>query len=261
MAQDLPSSLLTEETAATQGVYRRLKTSRVPAAAEVIDLPIEAGPGLEYNWDNYLSKTEYQDPSLHVQVFEGGRIHDTNYLYAIVKIASPTQLRTAMAYKYNSKYTVIGEKMAEANNAVIAVNGDYFNYYSHGYLVRHAKRFRNRPNKTWDMLIIDQNGDFHTIMEPSAAKIEAWQAEHSDLTMVNTFNFGPVIIQDGQLAYEDFDKTLNHDYIGAHKLCQRMAFLTNIQSQFFKLPAFFITKAVQFPDFLIGMFQRINLIL
>ena len=194
----------------------------LPAAAEVIDLPIEAGPGLEYNWDNYLSKTEYQDPSLHVQVFEGGRIHDTNYLYAIVKIASPTQLRTAMAYKYNSKYTVIGEKMAEANNAVIAVNGDYFNYNSHGYLVRQGVEYRNRPNKAWDILIIDQHGDFHTIVEPSKKKLEQWKTEHPDLQIINTFNFGPVFIQDGQPRTDKFSKVENYFQIAGHREYARM---------------------------------------
>lgn len=198
--------------------------STYDAYAEVIELPIETSAGgLEYSWDNYLSDTQYEDPSLKVDITWGGRIYETNYVYAIVKIANATQLRTAMAYKYNSDYVVQGHKIAQANNAVFAVNGDFFNYYDHGYLVRHTKRFRNRPNKIWDMLIIDQNGDFNVIMQPTKAKIEEWQAAHPDLTMVNTFNFGPVILLDGQPAYEDFDKTLNHDYIGAHKECQRMA--------------------------------------
>jgi len=199
--------------------------STFDAFAEIVELPIDTSAGgLEYDWSNYLSDTQYEDPSLKVDIYWGGRIYDTNYVYAIIKIAHPNQLRTAMAYRYNSDYTIPGHKMAQANNAVFAINGDYFNYYQHGYLVRHTTRFRNRPNEIWDMLIIDQHGNFHTIMQPTAAKIEAWQAENSDLTMVNTFNFGPVIIKDGQLAYEDFDLTLNHDYIGAHKLCQRMAF-------------------------------------
>lgn len=199
--------------------------STYDAFAEIIELPIDTKDGgLAYNWDNYLSDTQYEDPSLKVDITWGGRIYETNYVYAVIKIANATQLRTAMAYRYGSDYTIQGHRMAEANNAVFAINGDYFNYYDHGYLVRYTQRFRNRPNKIWDMLILDQYGNFNVIMEPSKQKIEEWQAAHPDLTMVNTFNFGPVIILDGQPAYEDFDKTLNHDFIGAHKLCQRMAF-------------------------------------
>lgn len=199
--------------------------STFDAFAEVIELPIDnSTPGPEYNWDNYLSDTQYEDPTLKVDITWGGRIHDTNYVYAVIKVADASQLRTAMAYRYNSDYTAQGPTIAKANNAVFAINGDYFNYYDHGYLVRHTKLYRNRPNKLWDMLIIDQNGDFHTIMQPSKDKVAAWEKEHSDLTIMHTFNFGPVILLDGQPAYEDFDKTGNHDYIGAHKLCQRMAF-------------------------------------
>lgn len=199
--------------------------STFDAFAEIIELPIDTSDiGLEYDWNNYLSETQYEDPSLKVDIYWGGRIYETNYVYAIVKIANPTQLRTAMAYKYNSDYTAKGFRLAEANNAVFAINGDFFKYYDHGYMVRHTDLFRNRPSEIWDMLIIDQNGDFHTIMQPTTDKINAWQAEHSDLTMVNTFNFGPVILLDGQPAYEDFDTALNHDYIGTHKEAQRMAF-------------------------------------
>jgi len=195
-----------------------------PAFAQVIDLPIEAGPGLEYDWNNYISETEYLDPSLSVKIYEGGRIHDTNYLYAIIKIQSPTQLRTAMAYKYNSSYTVIGEKMAEANNAVIAVNGDYFNYYKHGYLVRQGVEYRNRPDKYWDTLIIDQYGDFHTIIEPTKAKIQQWQDEHPDLEVINSFNFGPVFIQNGLPRTDKFSNVMNYFQIAGHKEYARMAF-------------------------------------
>ena len=194
------------------------------AAAEIVDLPIEAGPGPEYNWDNYLSETEYEDPSLSVKIYEGGRIHDTNYLYAIIKIASPTQLRTAMAYKYSSSYVVIGEKMAEANNAVIAVNGDYFNFNTHGYLVRQGVEYRNRPDKYWDTLIIDQNGDFHTIIEPTKAKIQQWKADHPDLQVINSFNFGPVFIRDGQPVTDKFSTVKNYFQIAGHKEYARMAF-------------------------------------
>lgn len=197
--------------------------STYDAFAEVVDLPMDSSGGLEYSWSNYLSDSAYEDPSLRVDIYRGGRIHDTNYMYAIAKIVNPTQLRTAMAYKYNSDYTIPGHKMAQANNAVLAINGDYFNYYKHGYLVRHADLFRNRPNKVWDILIIDQRGDFHTIMEPTKDKIDKWKADNPGLTIINSFNFGPVLIDEG-IARTNMNSVLNHDYIGTHKLCQRMAF-------------------------------------
>lgn len=200
--------------------------STYDAFAEEVELPM-GGPGLEFNWDNYLSDTQYEDPTLKVDIVWGGRIHDTNYVYAVVKINNATQLRTAVAgNRFSGDYTIPGHKMAEVNNAVFAINGDYMKHTDHqnGYLVRQGKLIRNRPNKMWDTLIIDQNGDFHTIIEPNKEKVEQWIAGHPELTIVNSFNFGPVIIQDGEVTREDFNTVYNHDYIGTHKDCQRMAF-------------------------------------
>ena len=200
--------------------------STFDAFAEVVELPIDQTAGLAFDWSNYQSDTLYEDPSIRAEIFWGGRIYDTNYVYAIVKVANPTQIRTAMAGdRYNTTYTIPGSKMSEAKNAVIAINGDYFRHSDHqnGYMVRQGKLFRNRPHSYWDILIIDQNGDFHTITEPSKDKVNQWLQEHPDLTVINSFNFGPVIIENGQVTRENFNEVKNHDYIGTHKACQRMA--------------------------------------
>lgn len=199
--------------------------STYDAFAEVVELPLDASGGLPLDWSGYTSDTHYEDPSITVDITWGGRIYDTNYVYAVVQIANATQLRTAMAGRYSDDETRRGSQLAERNNAVVAINGDYFKHSDHknGYMVRQGKLYRNRPNKYWDTLIIDQYGDFHTIQEPSKEKMEAWLQEHPDLVVYNSFNFGPVMIKDGQVAQEDFNKVWNHDYIGCHKECQRMA--------------------------------------
>ena len=115
----------------------------LPALAEIKPLSLEEvaqAPAEQY----YTSDTHYEDPSLTVDIGEG-RIHETNYVYAVIKIADPSQIRTAMAYKYNSSRTVPGETMATANNAVLAINADYHNYYDYGYLVRQGVEYRMRP--------------------------------------------------------------------------------------------------------------------
>lgn len=199
--------------------------STYDAFAEIVELPLDTTPGLEFDWSNYTSDTHYEDPSITVDITWGGRIHETNYVYAVVKVANATQIRTAMAGRYSDDSTRRGSQLAEANNAVVAINGDYFKHSDHknGYMVRQGKLYRNRPHKFWDTLIIDQFGNFHTIQEPTKEKIEAWLSENPDLVVYNSFNFGPVLIKDGQVTQEDFNQVKNHDYIGCHKDCQRMA--------------------------------------
>lgn len=193
----------------------------LPALAEIKPLSLEEvaqAPAEQY----YTSDTHYEDPSLTVDIGEG-RIHETNYVYAVIKIADPSQIRTAMAYKYNSSRTVPGETMATANNAVLAINADYHNYYDYGYLVRQGVEYRMRPRKEWDVLMIDQHGDLHVIIEPTKKKVEDWHAANPDLTVVNSFNFGPVIKIDGEWRRMHQDTVQNFFQIAGAKQYARMA--------------------------------------
>lgn len=170
----------------------------------------------------YLSDTHYEDPSITVDIGRG-RIHETNYIYAVVKIADPSQLRTAMAHHYSSGRAVPGLAMAKANNAVLAVNADYYAMYNNGYLTRRGVNYRWRPDLNYDLLIIDQHGDLHGIVEPEEEKIAQWQQEHPALQMVDTFNFGPVLAQDGQWREVSRENMQNLYRIEGDKLASRLA--------------------------------------
>jgi exopolysaccharide biosynthesis protein len=187
------------------------------AASDSADLP--PLPQEKY----YLSDTQYQDPTISVQVYTGGRIYETDYMYAVIKISQPSQLRTAMAYRYNYHKAVPGLTIAKANRAVLAVNADYHTMYENGYLTRRGVNYRNRPDANWDVLIIDQNGDMHGIVEPEDWKITEWQQENSSLTIVDTFNFGPVLMQDGEWREVTRENMLNLYRIEGDKYASRMA--------------------------------------
>lgn len=207
------------------------------AYAEVIELPIDLKTGgLRFDWANYTSPTHYEDPSVTVDIVDGGRIYDTNYMYAVIKIANATQLRTAFTDDtFNGNATALGTSMAKKKLAVFAMNGDYckvkttpdgkkVNERANGYIVRMDHVIRQKPDKNWDLLIIDQNGDFHAIIEPDMDKVNAWSEAHSDLRMVNTFNFGPALIVDGENTRSTFNslsENLNTDWIGTYKATQR----------------------------------------
>ena len=202
--------------------------SMYDAYADIVELPVDGTPGLPFDWANYTSDTHYEDPSLTVDITWGGRIYDTNYVYALVKAANATQLRTAAAGdRFSGDYKEKGARIAMAKNAVFAVNGDFFKDYTHGYIVRQGNVRRDRPSKTWDLLILDQYGNMHVILEPSKDKIATWQQEHADLTIVNTFNFGPALIVDGEVTRDTFNNKKvnpNTDYIGTYKKAQRICF-------------------------------------
>lgn len=182
------------------------------ALAELEPLPVDDSPAPKAKAENYLPEFGgYQDESLSVSI-ETTRAYDTTITVARVKIAHPSQMRTAMADKYGSTRSALPRIITKRTNSVFAVNGDFFNFHTKGYLVRQGKLYRDNPKPEMDMLVVDDKGDFHVIIDPTAEKIAAFEG-----TMVNTFTFGPALLADGQPVEDNYQ-----DDIGYDKKTQRM---------------------------------------
>ncbi len=139
----------------------------------------------------------YDDGTMTVHI-EQGVAYDTNIYYVYVTITDPSQIRTALAGPYPSKMTRSVDVLAEQNNAVLAINGDYFAYHSRGYVVRGGQVLRNNPTSGRDTLIIDESGDMSILMSPSAQSVAAFPNEIRE-----AFSFGPGLIVDG--AVQEFN--------------------------------------------------------
>lgn len=163
------------------------------ALAEYAPLELDAASGHMPNAENYLADNAgYQDETISVSI-ETTRAYDTTIMIARIKITDPSQIRTAMAGRYGQTGGSFPQVVAKRANAVFAINGDYFNYRSTGHLVRQGQTYRSRPDTDLDTLIIDENGDFTIIKDPTKESIAAFEG-----TMINTFNFGPALIIDGE---------------------------------------------------------------
>ncbi len=167
------------------------------AAAETAYEPLPLGGAAPYTAvPGALSEDgmHYDDGTLKVdietEVVEGATVY---FVYVMVKDAS--QLRTATAGAPKSKEVSTVEEMAAANNAVLAFNGDYYNYRTTGVVYRSGERIRNSVRKSMDMLIVDENGDMHIIADPTQYWIDKFMEEH---TIVEAFSFGPALIKDGE---------------------------------------------------------------
>lgn len=184
----------------------------VIAQAEVVELSLDAQKGMEPQIDGYLSSREYEDPSISVKI-ESGRIYDTNYLVARVKLANASQIRSTMAQSYYSPSTVFARTMAKRVNAVLAINGDFFSSRNGvGYVARQGKVYRTKCNGTYDVLIIDDRGDLHIFKNATNEMINAFEG-----TPINGYTFGPGLVIDGekQTGFVDMDNA-------ALKCAQRM---------------------------------------
>ena len=163
------------------------------AARTLSPLPIDDSPGPVADEKNYRADgLGYEDESLTVRI-ETMRAYDTEIMLAYVTVADPSQIRTAMAAKYGSRKEAKPRIMAERVHSVFCVNGDFFSYRPTGYLVRQGVLYRDKADPEYDILIIDDKGDFHILKDPTDADVKSFEG-----TIVNSFNFGPAPVIDGE---------------------------------------------------------------
>lgn len=187
------------------------------AEGNVVPLPVDDTPGPEVNPAYFTAEWQYEDPSLQISI-EKYPWEKTVCYVARVKIAHPSQLRTASAYGFNRKQVASVQDMARRMNAVIAINGDYCYYQLStvgSYLIRQGRVYAERMAEGRDMLLIDENGDFTILQDCSHEKL----AEHLDKNLVNTFSFGPGLVVNGQPLAENYRASFN----GAGERHQRAA--------------------------------------
>lgn len=187
-----------------------IPSGAIVAQAEIIELDLKDKKGLPLQKDGYnLAEMTYEDPSVSVRI-ETGRIYETNYMVAHVKIANATQLRTSMSGSYYSPSTHLGATMAKNVNAALAINGDYFSARNNvGYMARMGKEYKNKCNGTYDVLVIDDQADLHILKAPTKADMTAFkeQLEADGRAVVNGFTFGPGLVINGerQTGFVDMD--------------------------------------------------------
>lgn len=165
-------------------------------AENVYSLPVDFTPGIAPLPSNFLSETEYLDPSLHV-VIETGRKDECDYWAARVKISHPSQLRTAAAAGFENEYTTKGIFIAKRQNAVLAINADYYTYYKYGYILRQGQVFRDKLRAERDVLAIDEDGNFHILFTPDR---NTMTPTLDGKKLINVFHFGPALVVDGEVG-------------------------------------------------------------
>ncbi len=164
--------------------------------APVYELPIDRTPGMKPNPANF-TEDGYEDDSISVQM-ETLEQDGVVWRIARVNIASPTQLRTnfyAKNIKSDKGYGYVS-KMATDNNAIVAMNGTAFTRSAklHSFEVRMKIVRQTKTNKDLDILITDENGDFHVFVKSKGADTFEKDTGHE---IINAFMFGPALVQDG----------------------------------------------------------------
>lgn len=145
----------------------------------------------------------YDDGTMTVKI-EKGELDGVTVYYVYVTIQDPSQLRTATAGNPRSKTTMPVYAMAAQNNAVLAFNGDYYNYHDVGVVYRSGQKIRYNIRTGRDMCIVDNNGEMTVVPGPDNYSDNARKRVDAQLQEIDAaaglkevFSFGPALIQDG----------------------------------------------------------------
>ncbi len=134
---------------------------------------------------------------------------DLRFFVAEVWVKDPSQLQAAFAREeYSKNRTEATSAIAERHNAVLACNGDYYNYRDKiGLVIRNGVLYRDKTNKNRDVLLVMADGSLVAI--PRDEYKEGKGKEYVEEGVVHSFTFGPILVKDGQ----PYDFPKSHDPI------------------------------------------------
>lgn len=191
------------------------------ASAEIIEYDLKDEKGVPLQQDGYdLENMTYEDPSITVKITTG-RYEETNYMVAYVKVTNPTQVRSTMSGRYSTDDTIGGIAMAKATNAALAINGDFFSSRRNvGYTARMGREFKNKCNGTYDVMVLDDQGNMHIIVAPKKQDMIDFKAalEAEGRSIINGYTFGPGLVINGekQTGFVDMDNAADR---AAQRMC------------------------------------------
>ena len=143
-----------------------------------------------------ITENSYQDNDIRITI-EKMRYCDTNVYVADVEISSMEYFRSAFAkQQYGRNITARTSETALANDAIFAVNGDYYGARAAGYVIRNGYIYRESISDR-EALVVYADGSMDYMRESSVSA----QALLED-DALHVFSFGPGLVRDGEICID-----------------------------------------------------------
>lgn len=142
-----------------------------------------------------VTDASYSDDDMQISI-STQRVSDTDVYIVDVQVSSAEYLKTALAnaqFGRNIKQTT--SAMATDNNAVLAINGDYYGFHDDGYVIRNGVLYRSTASTGTDALVVYGDG---TLAAADEDQVTAQQLLDDGAWQV--LSFGPVLVEDSQIA-------------------------------------------------------------
>lgn len=139
----------------------------------------------------------YTDENIQISISKI-REYDTTIYLADVVIKDSSYLKTAFANNtFGKNITATTSAIASENNAILAINGDYYGFRNSGFVLKNGIIYREtvKENSSYDDLAIYEDGSFAIINEKTA-DINALKENG----VVQILSFGPTLVSSGAVS-------------------------------------------------------------
>lgn len=162
------------------------QSTQESAEAQSTETSVTANTYSDENIQIEIKEYEYNDTVIHVADVQ---ISDLSYLYSVF---------ANDAYGKNVKEET--SDMAADNNAILAINGDYYGARNSGYVIRNGVLYRNTSSNN-EALAIMNDGSFEIVQEGT---VSAEDLLNNGAMQV--YSFGPGLIENGQIIVDADDE-------------------------------------------------------
>lgn len=161
--------------------------------------------------NNYISNSDtgekkvtsnsYIDDNISITINEY-REYDTTIYVADIIFDNIYYLKGAFAQNsYGKNITEKTSTIAENNNAILAINGDYYGVREVGYVLRNGIIYRSASSSNQEDLVIYEDGSYQVILEDEITLNELLNKK-----AYNVFSFGPSLLINNEIMVNKNDE-------------------------------------------------------
>ncbi len=146
-----------------------------------------------------ITQNSYTSDNIEI-IISTIREYDTDIYIAEVKIEESYMLQSGLAYgSFGNNLKQTTSEIAQANDAILAINGDFYGFRDTGYVMRNGQLYRDIAMSGGNEdLVIFEDGSMKIVDEANISAAELAQQGAQQI-----YSFGPGLISDGSILVDE----------------------------------------------------------